>query len=328
MLGKYYKPNTKSLLYLNSSFNCRKSSSITLTIKSGSSYREAPAIIITTAPGDTGSGAAATCSLVPTQVQFFTVVNRGSGYAVGDVLNLDNTGTGMQQSASAYVYTVGTGGAIGSIFINYRGSYTIKAPKVVSVTSVNGTGAQINVVLFGSVPTNLVMTNNGSGYTKLPTVTVSAGNAVIEPSFLKTYSYTWNVPDIEINDLAKLSALNIVATGTNSTAQYTYKITNLLYDSRNSHFSDYGAPILSLAQNTNIANRGALGAGEHAIILTPQTIKEITLTVDDDITKKGSGQSANINFVIALKIEEFNPTYREKTDVYEEAAANRLRPHF
>lgn len=71
-----------------------------------------------------------------------------------------------------------------------------------------------------------------------------------------------------------------------------------------------------------------MGAGEYSIILTPQTIRQIIITVDDSITTKGSGQLGNINFVIALELIEFNPTYQEKTDVYQEAAANRLRPHY
>jgi hypothetical protein len=83
-----------------------------------------------------------------------------------------------------------------------------------------------------------------------------------------------------------------------------------------------------MAQNTNICSYGSLGDGTFCIILTPQTIKQISISVDDNITTKGSGQLGNINFVIALEIIEFNPTYQEKTDVYQEAAANRLRPHY
>ena len=40
---KYYKPNNTTLLYLNSSFNCTKSSSITLTkVLSGTGYTSNP----------------------------------------------------------------------------------------------------------------------------------------------------------------------------------------------------------------------------------------------------------------------------------------------
>ena len=191
---KYYKPNNTTLLYLNSSFNCTKASTITLVITTaGTGYTSAPTITITPAAGDMGNGASATC-------------------------------------------TVSAGG--------------------------------INTI---------TVTNNGMSYNKLPTITITGGGgsgAVLTPSFLKTYSYSWFVPDVVINDLAKLSAVNIVATGYNTTTPYIYRVNGLQYDSRDSYFSDYGQPILSMAQNTNICSYGSLGGGTFSIILTSQTIKQ------------------------------------------------------
>ena len=412
MLGRYYKPNNTTLLYLNSSFNCKKSSTLSLALTSaGAGYTEAPTITITSAAGDDGANAAATASLTGTPIFNFNIISGGSGYAVGDVINFDNTGTGVITSASGYVFNV-AGGWITGIYFYTKGSYTIKAPKIASITSANGTGANITFTLTPTTLGSITMTNNGSGYNKLPTITLSGGgnpgvitgysglvggsgyitpptvsatggggsgfsatavlpgnsvssliitnggsnytstptivftptnggsgasatptinlgtSAVITPSFLRTFQYSWEIPDIEINDLAKLHALNIVATGTSTTTPYTFRIRNLQIDSRNTFFSDYGSPILSIAQNTNIVNVGSVGAGEHAIILTPQTIRQISLSVDDSITTKDTGVLAGINFVIALEIIEFNPTYQEKTDVYQEAYANRLRPLF
>jgi len=239
---KYYKPNNTTLLYLNSSFNCTKASTITLAITTaGTGYSSAPTITITPAAGDMGSGATATCNV--------------------------------------------SGGAI----------------------------------------TSISMGNNGMNYNALPTVTITGGGgsgAVITPSFVRTMTYTWNVPDIVINDLAKLSTINIIATGYNSTTPYTYRINGLQYDSRDSFFSDYGQPILSMAQNTNVCSYGSLGGGEFSILLTSQTIKQIVISVDDSITTKGSGQSASINFVIALEIIEFNPTYEEISDPYSQGASH------
>ena len=74
-----------------------------------------------------------------------------------------------------------------------------------------------------------------------------------------------------------------------------------------------------------------MGGGEFCIILTPQTISSISITVDDDITVKGSGQSSTINFVIAIEIEEYDPTTTEITteisDPYSESVS-RLKLHF
>ena len=58
---KYYKPSSSRLLYLNTSFNCIKSSSITITkTGSGTGYTSNPTIVITPAKGDLGQGASAT----------------------------------------------------------------------------------------------------------------------------------------------------------------------------------------------------------------------------------------------------------------------------
>ena len=77
----------------------------------------------------------------------------------------------------------------------------------------------------------------------------------------------------------------------------------------------------------NVCSYGSLGGGEFCIILTPQTINSITISVDDDITKIGSGQLASINFVIAIEIEEYDPVITQTDDVYAEAAS-RLKHMF
>ena len=243
---KYYKPNNATIMYLNSSYGCIKSSSLSLTLTTAGTGYTAPTVVITPAAGDYGTGCTAT----------------------------------IQQT--------------------------------------------------GGVLNTLVITNNGINYNKLPTVTITGGGSggVITPSFLRTYSYTWNgIPPLTINDLGKLSAINIVATGFTASTPYTYRIQGLQYDSRDSFFSDYGQPILSMAQNTNVCSYGSLGGGEFCIILTPQTINSITITVDDDITNRESGQLASINFVIAIEIEEYDPVITQTDDVYAEAAS-RLKHMF
>ena len=63
---------------------------------------------------------------------------------------------------------------------------------------------------------------------------------------------------------------------------------------------------------------GVLEGGEFCIKLTPQTIQSITISVDDDITNKGSGQAYAINLVIAIEIEEYDPITTETEDTYSE----------
>ena len=81
-----------------------------------------------------------------------------------------------------------------------------------------------------------------------------------------------------------------------------------------------------MAQNTNVCSYGSLGGGEFCIILTPQTIQSITISVDDDITNKGSGQAYAINFVIAIEIEEYDPITTQTNDVYSESVS-RIKHH-
>jgi hypothetical protein len=239
-MTKYYKPNNSTIMYLNSSHNCTKFLSISLTKTSGGTgYTGNPIITITTADGDSGYGATATC--------------------------------------------FGTGGVISTI----------------------------------------TMTNNGRNYTIPPIVTLSGATfttpAVFTATFLRTYNYVWNTPIITVNDLAKLSAINIVANGTVATTPYTYRINGLLYDSRDSCFSDYGSPILSIAQTTNICSYGSVGGANFNIILTQQNIQEINISVDDSIITKGTGQLSTINFIIVIEIEEYDPTVTEIGDPYGES---------
>jgi hypothetical protein len=63
-----------------------------------------------------------------------------------------------------------------------------------------------------------------------------------------------NIPDIVINDLGRLFAVNILASGYTATTPYTFRVLGLQYDSRNSFYSDYGNPILSMAQQTNMCS--------------------------------------------------------------------------
>ena len=63
-MTKYYKPNNSTILYLNSSYNCIKASSLSLAVSSqGSGYTSAPTINVISALGDMGSGCSATAVL-------------------------------------------------------------------------------------------------------------------------------------------------------------------------------------------------------------------------------------------------------------------------
>ena len=404
-MTKYFKPNNSTILYLNSSYNCIKSSSLSLAVSSqGAGYTSAPTINITSAAGDMGSGCSATAVLTSDKLTSISNVKNGQNYntlptititgggnpgvitnysglvggsgynsaptvsasggggsgfaataiigaqAISTTFTITTAGTGYTTGQSL-VFTGGggsgavatitaTSGAITAISLTTVGSGYTSAPTI--TVSGAGTGAVITCALVNTI-TSINITNGGSNYTSTPTIvftptsggtgasatpTITVGSsAVITPTFLKTYLYTWNIPEININDLAKISAINIIATNFAATTPYTYRLVGLQYDSRDSFFSDYGNPILSMAQNTNVCSYGSLGGESFAIILQSQPIRQIQISVDDDISKMNSGQAANINFVIALEIEEYDPNYTQVGDPFGEAAS-RIKPVF
>jgi hypothetical protein len=405
---KYYKPNNSTLLYLNTSYNCIKSSSITLAITTaGSGYTTAPTITFTGATGNFGYGASATATidangaitaitfnnhginyntlptitlsnddnlgiitgytslvggsnyvlppilsvsngggsgfigysvLTGTTITSFTITNAGIGYKNGDALIF--TGGGGGAGVAATVATISGTGAILTITISNVGNdYTL--PPIVSISSTTGTGAIIVAKLSNTSVASIVIINGGKNYTSIPTITFtpvsgSSGSgasctatikvgtvAVLTPSFLKTYEFNFNIPDIIINDLGKISTVNIIGNNFSSTTPYIVRIKNILYDSRDTFLSDYGTPILNMIQTTSVcAGQGSVSENNYSVLLPSQIINKITLVIDDDITSMNSGISSAINFVIALKIEEYDPTITEIGNPYQESQRN------
>jgi hypothetical protein len=305
-------------------------------LNGGSVYALPPTLTIT-GGGANSTGFIGSTTLTATSVSStFTITNGGTGYAVNDVLNFDYTGTGGGSGVVAKVLTVSSGVITGITLTSAGSGFTLKPPTISSITSTSGSGAVITCSLVPTSVGSLVITNGGKNNALTPTFVftpVSGGTgASATPTlnlgtspiftiyFYKTMSYTWNnIPPLIINDLARLSAINIVQTSFNVNTIYTYRIKGLQYDSRNSFFSDYGDPILSMAQNVNVCSYGSLGGTPFAIILTPQTINSITITVDDNIVYKNSGQAMATAFCIALEIEEFDPTITQIGDPYNES---------
>ena len=69
----------------------------------------------------------------------------------------------------------------------------------------------------------------------------------------------------------------------------------------------------------------SVGNINYNVLLSPQTIRQIQISVDDDISTKSSGQAAAINFVIALEIEEYDPVLTQIGDPFAESAS-KIKP--
>jgi hypothetical protein len=296
----------------------------------GSGYIKPPTLTVT---GGGGSGFVGTALIGNVTVSStFTITTAGTNYVVGDKIVF--TG-GEGSGAVATVSSVSSGGITGISLTNAGSGYT-SAPTI-SVTSTAGTGAVITCALVGASVTGITIINGGKNYATAPSfvfTAVSGGSgasatptlnlgteATFTVAFTRTFTYTWNIPDIAIDDLGRLSVVNILASGYTATTPYTFRVLGLQYDSRNSFYSDYGNPILSIAQQTNMCSFGSVGSSNYNITLSPQTIRQIQISVDDSLTAKDTGVVSTVNFVIAIEIEEFDPVVTEIGDPYKESTS-------
>jgi hypothetical protein len=135
-MTKYYKVQNSTILYLNSSFNCIKSNSITIAkTNAGAGYTSAPTIVITPASGDVGINASATATITGGAINTITMNNGGSGYNTLPTITLTGGGSpGVITGYSGFVAgtnynaltttitATGGGGASGSTFGGQGGS--------------------------------------------------------------------------------------------------------------------------------------------------------------------------------------------------------------
>ena len=404
---KYYKPNNSTILYLNSSFNCVKSSSITVSIDNGGSgYISTPTLTLTSPVNEVGYGATVSANLtdgvitslnitngsnyntVPTLTitgggnvgvitgysglgggssytlppilsvsngggsgfegysvltgttisSTFTINNGGTGYSDYDIITFSGGGGGT--GAEAIVSGIGSNGAITAItLMNVGSNYTL--PPIVSISSISGNGADITVRLNPTTVASIVITNGGKNYSSTPTITFTAVSgtggsganctatinlgkeAVLTPSFYKVSDFSWNIPDIVLNDLGKLSLINLVSTNFTASTPYSVRVKNLLYDSRDTYFSDYNYPILGIVQGTNVCSgQGSVSKADYSISLPSQIINKLSIGIDDSITTINSGLLSTINFVLVLLLEEYDPVLTEIGNPYQEAQRN------
>ena len=142
----------------------------------------------------------------------------------------------------------------------------------------------------------------------------------------KNTEFSWILPDININDLGYLSVLNINPVNHSTTLQYTFRLKNVDVDSRNVFCSDYGPPILNVSTFGSTVSSGLLGVTEYGLTLPPQTLRNITINVSDSITNMNNGIGSTIQFIIGLKIKEFDPKITRIDNPYEEGRSN-MRLH-
>ncbi|BCY28071.1 DUF6252 family protein [Flavobacterium okayamense] len=124
--------------------------------------------------GGTGSGAVVAVSVVNGSVSFVTLMNRGAGYNVGDVLTVH----GGNDDATFMVNTIYSNGAIQTVELLTGGSsYENVGTGALTDTDGNGSGLRvaINVNNLGRV-TSMYMVSRGDGYQAGDLVTILGGD--------------------------------------------------------------------------------------------------------------------------------------------------------
>jgi hypothetical protein len=167
------------------------SPNITVT-DGGSGYGTPPTVTIS---GGSGTGATAIAVVTAGAVTSVILTNAGSGYLATDTLTVafgTSGGTGAAATATM------TGFSVVSLTLNSAGRFQGPGPgnHALSFSGGGGTGAAgyaIVQVFAGSVNTiaGVVLTASGSGYTSVPTVTLSTSGLSVPPiltAFLGTES--------------------------------------------------------------------------------------------------------------------------------------------
>jgi hypothetical protein len=135
-MSRYYKPNNSTILYSNTSLNCIKSNSITVTkTGNGSGYTSSPTVVIKPAPGDMGSGAVA------------TIPAPSSGVLSGTLAMVSN-GRGYNTLPTVELVGGGNPGVITGATISNQGSGYTSIPTV-TITGGGGTGATATANIEG-----------------------------------------------------------------------------------------------------------------------------------------------------------------------------------
>lgn len=134
----------------------------------GNNYTVNPTI---TAYGGSGTGMAFSPTVQAGGVVAIDITNPGTGYEVGDVVQLAFSGGGSDTSA---ILTASlNAGGVGAVNVTAGGTgYT--SPPAVAFTGGGGSGAA-GTAIIGSGVSSIAVTNGGSGYTTAPAVSFSGG---------------------------------------------------------------------------------------------------------------------------------------------------------
>lgn len=138
-------------------------------ISGGSGYTSAPTVLVY---GGSGSGAAVIATVSGGSVTSLQITNPGSGYLVGDTVQLLITGGGSDNDAR--LTAVLSGGVITSVTVTNGGTGFTTVPTL-TVQGGGGSGATLTAHLTAGAISSVTVGSGGTGYTSVPAIVVSSG---------------------------------------------------------------------------------------------------------------------------------------------------------
>lgn len=119
----------------------------------------------------------------------------------------------------------------------------------------------------------------------------------------KTIEYRWNIPDVSLNDWGKLYLVGrVYKTSTTTATPITTRILNISCKDTIDTSSGYGDIL-----DVSAWNYLAPFIPPPPINVSPQTINNITLAIDEDMAINGGGFTTTNVFCIVLKLTEGDP---------------------
>ena len=165
---------------------------------SGYLYNSAPSLGIF---GGSGSGIVVTPVIHSGSIVGITVLNPGSGYAPGDVVQLHIDGGGSDQSPQLEAVLTPT--IVGSVNVTI-GGYGYTSPPTVTISGGGGSGALATATIVNGAVSEVAVTNNGTGYTSRPTLSFSGGGGSGAVGYVDL-------------DRTSVASVNVISSGTHFT---------------------------------------------------------------------------------------------------------------
>lgn len=261
---------------------------------SGSGYATAPNVILTNAPGDTGTGATATASInAAGQVSAVTLTNAGAGYKTAPIVtfvpNNSISGAVINKGGVGYAAPVTvtlSGGGLNaptvvpaSVVLSIAGVSTALAPSPIApVITVPGSGYLVPPKVTFSAPTGTVTSGapvTATGTATIKTTSVFKGSAVL---VVAGSGYT------SANPKVTLSAPQNTGTTATATATVGFALSSAFNYTPAAGFGTKAAPATVVVSAPDLAG-GAQAAVKLAVNATTGQVTGITL----DSANPGSG---------------------------------------